>query len=155
MAVIKKTKSAGEDVEKLAALCTVGGNAKWYSCYGKQYGSTSKIKNRTNMWSNTTTSGHLSKRIEIRILKKYLQSHVHCSPCHSIQDMQTTQRSIGFPGGSAGKEFTLQCGRPGFNPCVGKIPWRREWLIFWPTSVLWPGEFHGLIGVDGVAKSRT
>ena len=22
----------------------------------------------------------------------------------------------------------LQCGRPGFDPCVGKIPWRRERL---------------------------
>ena len=21
----------------------------------------------------------------------------------------------------------LQCGRPGFNPWVGKIPWRRKW----------------------------
>ena len=31
--------------------------------------------------------------------------------------------------------------RPGFNPWVGKIPWRREWL---PTPVIWPGEFHGL-----------
>ena len=37
----------------------------------------------------------------------------------------------------------LQCGRPGFNPWVGKIPWRRESL---PTPVFWPGEFlgHGL-----------
>ena len=35
----------------------------------------------------------------------------------------------------------LQCGRPGFDPCVGKIPWRRERL---PTPVFWPGEFHGL-----------
>ena len=26
-----------------------------------------------------------------------------------------------------------------FNPCVGKIPWRREWL---PTPVCVPGEFH-------------
>ena len=25
-----------------------------------------------------------------------------------------------------------------FNPQVGKIPWRREWL---PTPVFWPGEF--------------
>ena len=33
-----------------------------------------------------------------------------------------------------------QCGRPGFDPWVGKIPWRREWL---PTPVLLPGEFHG------------
>ena len=28
----------------------------------------------------------------------------------------------------------------GFDPCVGKIPWRRERL---PTPVFWPGEFHG------------
>ena len=35
----------------------------------------------------------------------------------------------------------LQCGRPEFNPWVGKIPWRRERL---PTPVFWPREFHGL-----------
>ena len=35
----------------------------------------------------------------------------------------------------------LQCGRPSFNPWVGKIPWGRESL---PTAVFWPGEFHGL-----------
>ena len=29
---------------------------------------------------------------------------------------------------------------PGFDPWVGKIPWRRERL---PTTVFWPGEFHG------------
>ena len=31
-------------------------------------------------------------------------------------------------------------GRPGFDPWVGKIPWRRERL---PAPVFWPGEFHG------------
>ena len=35
----------------------------------------------------------------------------------------------------------LQCGRPGFDPWVGKIPWRRERP---PTPVFWAGEFHGL-----------
>ena len=30
--------------------------------------------------------------------------------------------------------------RPGFDPWVGKIPWRRAWL---PTPVFLPGEFHG------------
>ena len=35
----------------------------------------------------------------------------------------------------------LQCGRPGFDPWVGKIPWRRKRL---PTPVSWPREFHGL-----------
>ena len=31
----------------------------------------------------------------------------------------------------------LQCGRPGFHPWVGKIPWRRAWQ---PTPVFLPGE---------------
>ena len=35
----------------------------------------------------------------------------------------------------------LQCRRPGFDPWVGKIPWRKEEL---PTLVFWPGEFHRL-----------
>ena len=35
----------------------------------------------------------------------------------------------------------LQCRRPGLDPWVGKIPWRRGKL---PTPVFWPGEFHGL-----------
>ena len=30
--------------------------------------------------------------------------------------------------------------RSGFNPWVGKMPWRREWQ---PTPVFLPGEFHG------------
>ena len=29
----------------------------------------------------------------------------------------------------------LQCGRPGFDPWVGEIPWERR-----PTPVFWPGE---------------
>ena len=33
---------------------------------------------------------------------------------------------MGFPGGTSGKESTCQCRRRGFNPCVGKIPWRRK-----------------------------
>ena len=39
------------------------------------------------------------------------------------------------------KRIHLPCGRSGFDPWVGKIPWRRERL---PTPVLRPGEFHGL-----------
>ena len=34
----------------------------------------------------------------------------------------------------------LQCGRPGFDPWVKKIPWRRAWQ---PTAVFLPGESHG------------
>ena len=34
----------------------------------------------------------------------------------------------------------LQCRRRGFDPWVGKIPWRRKWL---PTPVFLSGESHG------------
>ena len=34
-------------------------------------------------------------------------------------------------------KILLQCRRPGFDPWLGKIPWRREWL---PTPVFLPGE---------------
>ena len=40
----------------------------------------------------------------------------------------------------------------GFNPWVGKIPWRRERL---PTPVFWPGEFHGLYNPWGCKESDT
>ena len=34
----------------------------------------------------------------------------------------------------------MQCGRPGFDPWVRKMPWRKEQL---PTAVFLPGESHG------------
>ena len=34
----------------------------------------------------------------------------------------------------------LQCRRPGFDPWVGKIPWRKEWRL---SLVFLPGESHG------------
>ena len=45
-----------------------------------------------------------------------------------------------------GKSICPQCGRPGFNPWVGKIPWRRKWQ---PTPVFLPGEFHGQRSLAG------
>ena len=49
----------------------------------------------------------------------------------------------GFLVGSGDKESTCQCRkcrRPGFNPCIGKIPWKKAWP---PTPVFMPGESHG------------
>ena len=36
-----------------------------------------------------------------------------------------------------GYSVCLQCRRPGFNPWVGKIPWKRAWQ---PTPVFLTGE---------------
>ena len=46
----------------------------------------------------------------------------------------------------------LQWGIPGFDPWVGRIPWRRESL---PTPVFWPGEFHGMYSPWGCKESDT
>ena len=46
----------------------------------------------------------------------------------------------GFPGGSVIKEPSYQCRRDGFDPWIGKVPWRREGQ---PTSGFLPGESHG------------
>ena len=44
------------------------------------------------------------------------------------------------------KSICLQCGRPRFDPWVGKILWRRKWQ---PTPVLLPGKSHGWRSVVG------
>ena len=38
------------------------------------------------------------------------------------------------------KEPACQCRRHGFDPWVGKIPWRRKWQ---PTPIFLPGKSHG------------
>ena len=55
----------------------------------------------------------------------------------------------GFPDSSADKESTCQCRRPGFNPWVRKIPWRRAWQA---TPVLLPGESQGQRNLAGYSS---
>ena len=52
----------------------------------------------------------------------------------------------GLPWEFSGKESVCQCRRQGFNPWVGKIPWRRKWQ---PTAVFLPGESHGQRSLEG------
>ena len=61
---------------------------------------------------------------------------------------RSTGEGIGYPIQYSWASLMAQlvknsprCGRSGFDPWVGKIPWKRERL---PTPVFWPGKFHGL-----------
>ena len=45
-----------------------------------------------------------------------------------------------YPSWLSWQRIHLQCRRPGFDPLVGKMPWRRQRL---PTPVFWPGEYWG------------
>ena len=47
---------------------------------------------------------------------------------------------ISFPWWLRQSRICLQCRIPRFNPWVGKIPWRREWV---PTLVFLHEKFHG------------
>ena len=48
------------------------------------------------------------------------------------------------------QRIRLSCERPGFDPWVGKIPWRRVRL---PTLVFRPGESYGLYSPGGHKES--
>ena len=61
--------------------------------------------------------------------------------------------STRLPWWLRGKKSACPCRICGFNPWVGKIPWRRKWK---PTPVSLPGKFHrqrSLVAtVHGVTK---
>ena len=52
----------------------------------------------------------------------------------------------GLPWWLRQQRIHQQCGRPGFNPWLGKIPWRRECL---PTPVFLLAESHGQRNLAG------
>ena len=52
--------------------------------------------------------------------------------------------SKGLPWWLRQLSICLQCGRPRFNPWVGKVSWRREWQ---PTPVFLPGKSPGPRGL--------
>ena len=65
----------------------------------------------------------------------------------------------GFPGGDSGKEPVCQCRRCrrcGFDPWIGKLPWRRRWQ---PSPVFLSEKSHGRRSLAGYSpqgrKSQT
>ena len=81
---------------------------------------------------------------DILLLSRYMAEvkfQTHClppAPCHQkdtpLADLNLRGYKwshLGFPGGTSGKESACQgkkCKRCGFDPWIGKIPWRRERL---------------------------
>ena len=60
--------------------------------------------------------------------------------------------TIGLPWWLRQWRIHLQCGRPGFNPWLEKIPWRKKWQ---PTPVFSPGESHGQRSLAGYSPGVT
>ena len=58
----------------------------------------------------------------------------------NLNSISKKKKKLGLPWWLRGYSIYLQCGGPGIDPWVGKIPWRRKWQ---PTPVFLPGESHG------------
>ena len=58
----------------------------------------------------------------------------------------TCSSVLGLPWWLRRLRICLQCGRPGFDPWFGKIPWRSLWQL---TPVFFPGESHGQRSLAG------
>ena len=56
--------------------------------------------------------------------------------CTCIWDSQVVLVVKNLPANVICRRFK----RPGFNPWIGKIPWRRAWQ---PTPVFLPGKYYG------------
>ena len=54
--------------------------------------------------------------------------------------------NFGLPWWLSGEESACQCKRCGFDPWIGKIPWRRKWQHI---PVFLPGESHGKKSLAG------
>ena len=54
--------------------------------------------------------------------------------------VQRYGQMTGLPWWLGSKQSTCQSRRPGFDPWVRKIPWKRKWQ---PTPVFLPGKSHG------------
>ena len=89
----------------------------------------------------------------------YTESHCHIPETNTILEISYTLAGLpNWPkctgnlsglGGTRGKEPTCQCRRhkrSGFDPSVGKIPWRRAWQ---PTPMFLPRESHGQRSLAG------
>ena len=67
-------------------------------------------------------------------------------------DLKTKKSQLqGPPRWLSGRESACQCRGHGFDPWVGKIPWRRAWQ---PTPVFLPGESHGQGSLEGCQTVR-
>ena len=71
--------------------------------------------------------------------------------CYANKDIiEEYLRWLGLPWWLRWYRICLQCGRPGFDPWVGKSPWRRAWQ---PTPVFM-GFLGGSDGTESACSAR-
>ena len=99
MAIITKTKN-----KKCWRGCGENGNPHTL-LVGMQIGTATmensmeisqKIKNRNTIRPSYSTTGYLSKELEINNSKRLMHPYVHCSTIHNSQDLEATQVPVNW-----------------------------------------------------------
>ena len=106
---------------------------------------TSLPENALGRPASRTVSGHIAEVLSSPHPQTQHYLIQLCKGGSPISRNQTLPHSqpckASFPGSSDAEESSLQGKRRGFDPWVGKIPWRRR--AWQPSSVFLPGEPHG------------
>ena len=77
--------------------------------------------------------------IEIHCTGKYSELLLTANGYPHVEHLSACFYMLVLPLQLSQKRICLQCRRPGFDPWVGKIPWRRKWQT---TPVSLPGKSH-------------
>lgn len=103
-------------------LCTIDGTIKWCNLYGRVWKFLRKFW--TTRWpSYYSTSGYICKRIERRVLKKYLHAHLHSSTIHNSQEVEAIQMSINRGMNKQNVVRTMEYYLPLKRICYMDDPW--------------------------------
>lgn len=87
----KKITNVSEGMEKLEPLCIIGGNIKWSSHYGRQYGDSSEKLNIELLYDPTIPLLYIYSKELKAGTQRYLHVHVHCSISHNSQKVEATK----------------------------------------------------------------
>ena len=98
-------------------------------------------------WDSPGKNTRVGCHFLLQCMKGKSESEVaqSCPTLHNLMDCSLSGflGPWNFPGKSTGVGCNFlhqQCRRPGFNPWVQKIPWKREWQ---PAPVFLLGKSHG------------
>ena len=69
-----------------------------------------------------------------------LWGHTELDTLKQLSSSSSSRGHNGLPQWLRQQRIYLQCRKHRFDPWVGKIPWRREWLL---TPIFLAGEFYG------------
>ena len=96
MSTIKKTgNECCQRCEEKGNSCGLfSGIINWYKHYGKQYGVSLEIKNRSTIWFSNYISEYLLKEIKNTNSKRYMHPYIYCRIIYNSQDTEATQESI-------------------------------------------------------------